>query len=137
MLCDKIGRRKLLLFNALAVALTVIPGLWLIQSASSTLIFFVLLSFTLISSLEQATTSIAVVENFPVPARYTGLSLSYNLGMGILGGTVPVVCSWLTDKLHSSLAPAYYISFCALITAIVVWFFVPETRHVNLLETDN
>ncbi len=135
MLCDKIGRRKLLLFNASAVVVSVVPGLWLIQSGSSLVIFTILCIFTLISSLEQATTSIAVVENFPVPARYTGLSLSYNLGMGILGGTVPVICTWLTNQIHSSLAPAFYIATCALITAIVVWFFVPETQHTNLLET--
>jgi len=131
-LCDQVGRRKLLLFNALSVALLAIPILWLLHFGYLILIIIVLLSVTILSSLEQATTSISVIENFPIPARYTGLSLSYNIGNGFLGGTVPIICTWLTEKLHFNLAPAFYIAICALVTALVVWFFVPETWHVDL-----
>ncbi|MDX1901181.1 MAG: MFS transporter [Gammaproteobacteria bacterium] len=131
-LCDQVGRFRLLMFNALAVAILAVPALWLLQTGSFVIVLFILLLFTLISSLEQATTSIAVIENFPVPARYTGLSLSYNIGNGFLGGTVPMVCTWLTAKLHFALSPAFYIAACATVTALVVWFFVPETIHKNL-----
>jgi len=131
-LCDQIGRRKLLLFNALAVALLAIPILWLLHFGNFILIVLMLFVLTIVSSLEQATTSIAVIENFPIPARYTGLSISYNIGNGLLGGTVPMICAWLTEKFHASLAPAFYIAICALITFTVVLFFVPETKHKDL-----
>lgn len=131
-ICDKVGRRKMLLFNAAFVALIVIPGFYLLHQNNVFILLAVLSLFTLASSLEQGTTSIAVVENFPPPARYTGLSLGYNIGNGILGGTVPIICEWLTVSTSSLLAPAYYIAICAAITGLVVYFFVPETKSASL-----
>lgn len=130
-ICDHIGRRKMLLFNAFFVAIIVVPGLHLLALNHYTLLIGILFIFTVASSLEQGTTSIAVVENFPPPARYTGVSLGYNLGNGFLGGTVPMISGWLA--LHiDTIAPAFYIALCALITALVVLFYVPETIGNNL-----
>jgi MHS family proline/betaine transporter-like MFS transporter len=127
-LCDAVGRRKMLLFNAFFVMLIVIPGFYFIQSHYLPAICLTLSIFVIASSLEQGTTSIAVVENFPPTARYTGLSLGYNLGNGILGGTVPLVSEYLVRETHFTLAPAIYIALCAAVTGIVVVFFVKETR---------
>ncbi|HEX4044936.1 MAG TPA: MFS transporter [Gammaproteobacteria bacterium] len=127
-LCDRWGRRPLLLFNAFFIAGIVIPGFYFLQIGSLLLISTVLVIFVIASSLEQGTTSVAVVENFPLPARYTGLSFSYNIGNGLLGGTVPMVCAWLMTLLQNPLAPAMYIALCAVITGVVVFCWVPETR---------
>lgn len=129
-LCDKIGRRKLLLFNASFITLILIPGFYFLHF--SPFVFSVLLLFTLASSFEQGTTPVAIIENFPAHARYTGVSLGYNLGNGLLGGSVPFICSWLQFHSHTSLAPAIYVAICAAITGLVVWFFVPETMGNNL-----
>lgn len=129
-LSDKIGRRKMLLFNASLITLFVIPGFYYLQSHYYTTIIILLL-FALFSSLEQGTTSVALVENFPPPARYTGISLGYNIGNGFLGGTVPIICEWLSTSFHQ-LSPALYIASCAMVTGLVVWFFVPETRTKSL-----
>jgi MHS family proline/betaine transporter-like MFS transporter len=135
MLCDRIGRRKLLLFNAALITTCVIPGFYFLQYQSFILLAPILLLFTIASSLEQGTTSVAVVENFPSSARYTGVSLGYNLGNGFLGGTAPMICGWLLTSTSTTLAPAIYIAFCAAITGAVVYFFVPETKNVNLIQT--
>lgn len=121
-IADSVGRRKMLLFNACFITLIIIPGFYLIQSQSMHMIIFALALFTIGSSLEQGTTCIAVVENFPPPARYTGLSLGYNLGNGILGGTVPLVCEFLFNHTHFTLMPAVYITCCGAITGLVVYF---------------
>lgn len=131
-LCDQIGRRKMLLMNACLVTVFVIPGFYFLQSPYYLPVILVLLVFTIFSSLEQGTTSIALVENFPPPARYTGISLGYNLANGFLGGTVPIICEWLITQYRSTLAPAVYIAGCALVTWLVVLFFVPETRTKSL-----
>lgn len=132
LICDKLGRRKMLLFNALLITCSVVPGFYFLQLNHFILLIFILILFTLSSSLEQGTTSVAVVENFPPPARYTGVSLGYNIGNGFLGGTVPMVCEWLTTHTSIALAPAFYIASCAAITGMVVYFFVPETRGKSL-----
>ncbi len=133
MLCDRLGRRNLLLFNAVLIMLIVVPGYYFLQHygwSVGLVMFFLMLA----SSLEQATTSIAVVENYPAVARYTGLSFSYNLTNGLLGGTVPLVSTWLMERFNCSAAPAFYIAACALLTLLTVYFFVPETRYSTLRE---
>ena len=131
-LCDRVGRRRLMLFNSAFVALIVVPGFYFLQQGASLWVGIIMLMFTIASSLEQGTTSIAVVENYPIPARYTGLSFGYNLGNGFIGGTVPMICAWLMAHTAFPTSPALYIAFCALVTGVVVWFFVKEKRYDSL-----
>jgi MHS family proline/betaine transporter-like MFS transporter len=132
LLCDRIGRRKLLLFNAVLIALITIPGFYFILGDNTKVVLLILLLFTIASSLEQATTSVAVVENYPATARYTGLSIGYNISNAVFGGTAPLVCEWLIDKTHFLLAPAVYIVGCAILTGTVVFFWVKETKGCSL-----
>lgn len=132
MLCDYVGRRKLFLFNSMFIMLIAIPGFYFMSSEYEWLVYLVLGIFTIASSLEQGTTAITVVENYPIPARYTGLSFGYNAGAAIFGGTAPLVCEWLISKTSSILAPAVYAVLCAFITGVIVLLFVPETRNKSL-----
>lgn len=131
-ICDYVGRRKMLLFNSISVAIVVVPFYSILQQNNFSAIWIVMVLFTILSSLEQGTTSIAVVENYPVPARYVGLSFGYNIGNGIFGGTLPLICEWLLIKTNNQLAPAMYICVCAIITASVAFFFTKETKHTSL-----
>lgn len=133
LLCDHFGRRKMLLFNAGLVILIAVPGFYFLMNQSIAWVILILSLFTIASSLEQAATSIAVVENFPIPARYTGLSFSYNVGAAIFGGTTPLICEWLVNKTQYPLMPAIYAVICALITGFVVYFFVHETAREKLV----
>lgn len=130
-ICDTVGRRKMFLLTATIITLCTIPGFYFLQTANPYLMIGILILFTLASSLEQGVTSITVVENFPADARYTGVSLGYNLGNGFLGGTVPMVCGWLAATAFP-LAPAFYITICTLITGFTVYFFISDTRNKNL-----
>lgn len=132
-ICDKFGRRKMLLFNAALITLFVVPGFYLINYHQYHIVILVLLFFTIASSLEQGTTPAAIVENFPPPARYTGVALGYNIGNGFLGGTIPIICEWLFLHSNLSLSPALYIAGCAMITLFTILFFVPETKGKNLI----
>ena len=129
-LCDIIGRKKLFLFNVILIMLITIPGFYYLKQ--SNLILIILFLFTLASSFEQGTTGVVIVENFPLPARYTGLALAYNLANGFLGSTVPLVCGWLLIDKPFGLLPAIYITGCAMITGLVLIFFTPETRGCDL-----
>ena len=129
---DRVGRKRMLLFNATLITFFTIPGFYFLQFHNMMIIISVLLIFTIFSSLEQGATPASIIENFPLPARCTGVSLGYNLGNGFLGGTVPMVAEWLITHTHMVLAPAIYIAFCASITLLVVFFFVPTVAHKYL-----
>jgi len=125
-LCDKIPRKKMLLFNSMSVALFIIPGLYFLYHGQTIALIIMLPLFIIFSCLEQAATAITVVENFPAESRYTGLSLGYNFGNGLIGGTAPFICTCLMQIFNNNLAPGFYIAGCALITFVVVWFFIPN-----------
>lgn len=127
LLCDRFGRRKMLLFNSALVALSILPGFYFLHYGDLTLIACILILFTIASAFEQSTTPVAIVENFPAKTRYTGISLGYNIGNGFLGGTVPLICQWLLVITNFYLAPALYITACAIISGLVVFIFIPET----------
>jgi len=61
-----------------------------------------------------------MVELFPAEDRLTGYSLAYNLGLGIAGGTAPMIATWLIEITGSALAPAAYLGVLALIAALVL-----------------
>lgn len=130
-LCDRLGRRNMLLFNAVFIFLCTIPGFYYLNHFPF-FIFLVMLTFTIASSSEQGATPIAMIENFPSTTRYTGVSLGYNIANGFLGGTVPIICEWLISITHFSLSPAFYITSCALTTLLVIFFFIPETKNIDL-----
>ncbi|HSW69690.1 MAG TPA: MFS transporter [Gammaproteobacteria bacterium] len=117
---DRIGRYRMLLFNAIIIPAIIIPGLLILYKNIFLLSLLVLIIFTIASSLEQGTTPAVLVENFPVEDRYTGISLAYNLVNGFLGGTIPLICTWLVIHMQSKLAPGFYVTFCAVITLIFV-----------------
>lgn len=58
---------------------------------------------------------------FPVEARATGLSFSYNATVSVFGGFTPTIATALVTLTGSDIAPAYYllvlslISICALL----------------------
>ena len=133
MVCDRMGRRRMLLFNSIFVVLITVPGFYILHLGFTPMALVIFAIFTIASSLEQGTTCVAIVENYPLTTRYTGVSLGYNLGNGFFGGTVPIISQWLIYTTHYNLAPAFYITFCAFITVLVVFFFVKETRNVSLV----
>lgn len=125
-ICDRFGRRKMLLFNAILITIITVPAFYGMQIYNGIIFSGIFLLLTIASSLEQGTTPVALVENFPTDARYTGVSLGYNLGNGFLGGTVPLVCGWLLQITQITILPAIYIAACAIVTGLVVFFYIPE-----------
>jgi MFS family permease len=68
-----------------------------------------------------------MVNAFPAPIRFTGVSLSYNVGYAVFGGITPLLISWLLR--FDTLAPAHYIgAVCLLGFGVGVFLFSPSPR---------
>jgi MHS family proline/betaine transporter-like MFS transporter len=61
---------------------------------------------------------IVLVEMFDHRTRCSALSVSYNLSMGIAGGTAPMVAVYLVNRTHDDMAPAIYLMVLAAISLI-------------------
>jgi MHS family proline/betaine transporter-like MFS transporter len=63
----------------------------------------------------------AVTDLFPTAQRYTGLSIGYNTGAALFGGTAPLIASLLIEWSGNVLAPAFYLTFCATVSFAVTF----------------
>ena len=122
---DKFGRKKILYLVALGIILFSYPCFYLLHQ-SVFLIFIGMLIATVISSLEQGSTLITIVENCPAEFRFSGVSFAYHMGNTLFGGTAPLVVGLLTQKVNH-FAPAYYLMLMGLISLIVI--FTLNTKH--------
>jgi MFS family permease len=59
---------------------------------------------------------IIMIRAFPPPVRFSGVSVSYNLGNAVFGGLAPAVVSWLGHL--SPLGPAHYVAFTTALGAM-------------------
>ena len=61
-------------------------------------------------------------EIFEAKVRYTGVSLGYQIGAALAGGTAPLVATSLMLQFNDSYIPvACYIIFTALISLLAIW----------------
>ena len=60
------------------------------------------------------------VELFPTNYRLTGYSVSFNLGMGVVGGTAPMIMTWLIDKSGTNFILAFYMLLWAIIAVLTL-----------------
>jgi MHS family proline/betaine transporter-like MFS transporter len=59
-----------------------------------------------------------MAELAPWRVRCTVLSVAYNVGMALLGGTTPLVAAWLVSRTGVALAPAMYLAGAAALTFV-------------------
>jgi len=80
--------------------------------------------FALIMAAEPAT----LAEQFRSEFRLSGYSVSFNLGIGIAGGTAPLVATALIATTGNDMAPAWYLMLASAIAAGAAFFMVDRSR---------
>lgn len=121
-LSDRIGRRRLLAVSALGFLLLSYPLYRLLSHDTPAFILGGQLVFALLVAAHLGPMAATLVELFPVRERCTGLSVGYNLGQAIFGGSAPLVATFLIKETGSPLAPSFYLILCALASLLVLWW---------------
>ena len=80
--------------------------------------------FALIMAAEPAT----LAEQFRSEFRLSGYSVSFNLGIGLAGGTAPMVATALIATTGNDLAPAWYLMLASAIAAGAAFLMVDRSR---------
>jgi len=73
-----------------------------------------------------------LVELFPTRIRYTSMSLPYHIGNGWFGGLLPATAFAIVASTGDIYAGLWYPIVFAVITAVVGFFFLPETKDVDI-----
>lgn len=129
---DKVGRRRVLGFGAILLAVLAVPVVWLLyaKGAGGAIGGYLFLS-VVAGSIGPFLAVLA--EQFPTRIRYSGVAISYNLGMGIVGGTAPLVATALIEWTGALESPGVYVAAWAVIAALAAKW-MPETKDVRLNE---
>jgi len=77
-----------------------------------------------------------LVEMFPTRIRYTSMSLPYHIGNGWFGGLLPTISFSLVALKGDIYYGLWYPIVIALITAVVGFLFVRETKDNNIYAED-
>ena len=118
-LSDHIGQRPLLIVGSAGLGLASYPlFLWLTSDRLPLMIAAYML-LTILVACYMGPFFAAVAELFPTAQRYTGLSIGYNVGSALFGGTAPLVATLLIQWSGNIMAPALYLSAAAAISLTV------------------
>ena len=73
-----------------------------------------------------------LVELFPTRIRYTSMSLPYHIGNGWFGGLLPATAFAIVASTGDIYAGLWYPIIFAAITVVIGFFFLPETKDVDI-----
>ncbi|MBH3425820.1 MFS transporter [Pseudomonas gessardii] len=130
MLCDRFGRRVILMTPRVVLLLILFPALQLMTEHPSPATF--LLTLALLSGLHGmsgAALIVLLVESFPKSVRSTGFSIVYAFGVAAFGGTAQIIITWLIGTTGDPMSPVWYLLIANLVCLSAAWF-AKETRPV-------
>lgn len=119
-LSDRWGRKKVIAIGFTGYAVLVIPTMLVMGLGSFPLAVAAMVVLALPMPIVQAVTYPTYAELFPTRVRYTGLSISFNLGTIVGGGLTPYLATWLTSTTGNLLAPGYLLMAAAVIALLTL-----------------
>lgn len=121
-LSDKIGRKKVYVFGTVAMILYAFPYFWLLEQRTfATLLIATIIGLGIIWAPITAVLGTMFSEIFDAKVRYTGVSLGYQIGAAVAGGTAPLVATALLVRFDNSYVPvAVYIILTAVISLVAI-----------------
>ncbi|MGV9863397.1 MFS transporter [Rhodococcus koreensis] len=126
MLCDRFGRRPVLLAGSAATAMLGFPFFWLLDTHNTLAICIALiLALPICHSLTYAPIASFLPEIFPTRLRYSGAGIAYTIGALIFSAPVPFVCAALLD----SFGAAWPLSLYIVIGGVLTFFAVAVSRE--------
>lgn len=116
-IADKIGRRKMLIYASLAIAIFGLFFSAFLNSGNTILVTFFLCLGMALMGFTYGPIGTFLSELFPTTVRYSGASLTFNLA-GIIGAAfAPMIAIWIAANYGLTFV-GYYLSAAALISVI-------------------
>jgi MHS family proline/betaine transporter-like MFS transporter len=120
MLSDRVGRKPMLLCAALGLLALAWPLFWLMDHPSVVMALVGQMIFAVLFGAFAGVVPVTMVEAFPARVRCSAVSIGYNACLGVVGGTTPLVATWLIDRTQDDLSPAYYVMAAAAVSLAVI-----------------
>ena len=128
-LTDRAIRRRTLLIVAFAAEFVIAWGSFaLVGHGNVGGVWAAQLGFAFLLALIMAAEPATLAEQFRGEFRLSGYSVSFNLGIGLAGGTAPLVAVALIAATGNDMAPAWYLMLASAIAAAAAFLMVDRSR---------
>jgi MHS family proline/betaine transporter-like MFS transporter len=125
---DKVGRHAMLRIGAVLLLVGVYPLMMWLQASHTTATLIVVQSlFCAMIAMFAGVAPAALAEIFPTAVRSSGMSLSYNTAVTLLGGFAPAILTWITYTTGVAFAPALYVMAAALVALLAIALMPPAS----------
>lgn len=123
LLSDKIGRQRLYALSVLALGLFIVPWFMLLDSGTTWgIVLATVVAFGILWAPVTAVLGTLCSEIFSASVRYTGITLGYQLGAALAGGTAPLIATGLLAKYDGDWTPvAWYLAVTVLISLVAIF----------------
>ncbi|MDR3070271.1 MAG: MFS transporter [Propionibacteriaceae bacterium] len=130
LLADRFGRKPLMLVGTIGIVLLSYPVFAMVTGTESlTIRILLVMGLAGVFALMNSAFTSAMPESFPAKVRVTGVSIPYNLGSALFGGTCSMVATALigsTENPNVMMLPIY-ITVMMCVSLISLIFIIKET----------
>ncbi|RZN46229.1 MFS transporter [archaeon] len=125
----RIIRKRLLMVSFVLAVVLSLPLFWLLLQGQMLSTLVVLAAYGILVSIPLGVAPSTITELYPTDDRLTGYSISYNIGLGIIGGSTPMIATTLIRLTNNLYVPALYIIVTSSVSLAGLYFMKDRSRE--------
>lgn len=123
LLSDRVGRQRMYAVSVFVLGLFIVPWFMLLNTGTTwRIVLATVIAFGVMWAPVTAVLGTLCSEIFSANVRYTGITLGYQLGAALAGGTAPLIATGLLAKYDGDWVPvAWYLGVTVAISLIAIF----------------
>ncbi|MCM7463435.1 MFS transporter [Enterobacter hormaechei] len=123
LLFDRVGRQRMYAVSVFVLGLFIVPWFMLLNTGTTWgIVLATVIAFGVLWAPVTAVLGTLCSEIFSANVRYTGITLGYQLGAALAGGTAPLIATGLLAKYDGDWVPvAWYLGVTVAISLIAIF----------------
>ena len=123
LLSDRVGRQRMYAVSVFVLGLFIVPWFMLLNTGTTWgIVLAPVIAFGVLWAPVTAVLGTLCSEIFSANVRYTGITLGYQLGAALAGGTAPLIATGLLAKYDGDWVPvAWYLGVTVAISLIAIF----------------
>ncbi|CAM6342985.1 MULTISPECIES: MFS transporter [Citrobacter] len=124
LLSDKVGRKRMYAVSVCLLGLFIVPWFLLLNTGTTWgIVLATVVMFGILWAPVTAVLGTLCSEIFSANVRYTGITLGYQIGAALAGGTAPLIATGLLAKYNGDWVPvAWYLIVTVAISLTAIFF---------------